>query len=408
MEKRVVITGMGVITATAKSVDEFDHALRQGVSGIKPVTLFDASLYAFGAAGEIEGLTPEAPALDRASQLALYAARGAVDDAGAVFLDANRTRAGVVLGTTCGGITSHESVLRSWARGEHQALEAMDEVPFHVMAAHVARAYRLEGPVATIAIACASGANAVGYAADLIRSGHADIMLAGGADTISHFTFSGFSILRAMTRDACRPFDAERSGIVLGEGAGVLVLEEAERALQRGARIYADVLGHGYCNDAHHSTSPAPDGGGMLRSVRDALEQSGLRPDDIDYVNAHGTATQANDAMEMAAYRRLFGERAARVPISSIKPMTGHTLGAAGAIELVATVLALLGQYVPPTLNARKPPVGEFDFVPNQSRPASLRYALNLNAGFAGHNTAIALGRMERAATAKRVAEGAA
>jgi len=260
------------------------------------------------------------------------------------------------------------------------------------MAQHVARAHRLQGPVATITIACASGANAVGYAADLVRSGHADVMLAGGSDTVSQFTFSGFSSLRAMTQDACRPFDEDRTGIALGEGAGVLVLEEEERAVRRGARIHGEILGYGFCNDAYHSTAPAPDGGGMLRSIRAGLEAAGLGPDDIDYVNAHGTATQANDAMEIAAYRALFGGRGRRVPVSSIKAMVGHTLGAAGAIELIATVLALAGQYVPPTINASRP-TAELDTVPDRAREARLRHALCCNAGFGGHNTAVVVGR---------------
>jgi 3-oxoacyl-[acyl-carrier-protein] synthase II len=392
MRRRVVITGMGVITATAGSVEAFDRALRDGASGVKEVTLFDATPYAFRSMGQATDLEGEDGTLDRASQLAKYAARAAVRDAGADWVGEHRRRIGVALGTTCGGVTSHEQILRRWASTQPVALEALDEVPFHVMAQHVAREHRLEGPVATITIACASGANAVGYAADLIRSGHADAMLAGGSDTVSHFTFSGFSSLRAMTGDACRPFDEARSGIVLGEGAGVLVLEDEERALRRGARIHAEVLGYGFCNDAYHSTAPAPDGGGMLRSAQDALRAAGLGPDDIDYVNAHGTATQANDAMEIAAYRTLFGERAARVPVSSIKAMVGHTLGAAGAIELVATVLALKGQYVPPTINALRP-TAALDTVPERSREERLRHALCCNAGFGGHNTAVVLGR---------------
>ena len=404
MPHRVVITGMGVITATARTVQEFDASLRAGTSGIKEVTIFDASSFPFRSMGEIRGFSPLG-SLDRASALALCAAEQAASDAGSAEVDRRRARTGVVLGTTCGGVTSHEEQLRRSKGGGELELDALDEIPFHVMSTHVARKFRLGGPVATVTIACASGANAVGYASDLIRAGKAELMLAGGSDCVSAFTFSGFSSLRAMTRDLCQPFDESRTGIVLGEGAAVVVLEDAEQAIRRGATIHAEVLGYGFCNDAYHSTSPDPRGGGMRKSIQDALDSAGVSASDIDYINAHGTGTTANDAMELVAYRTLLGERSALVPLSSIKAMVGHTLGAAGAIELVATVLALQGQYVPPTLNSRRPPdPAQFDIVPNVSRSASLRYALCCNAGFAGHNTAVLLGRFDQSTHAPPLA----
>ena len=389
----VVVTGLGVVTATARSAAEFTEALRAGRSGVKPGTLFDTSPYYFHQLAQIEGFAPPEATLDRASCLVLEAARQAVADAGEPFVRESAPRVGVVIGTTCGGVTRHERILRAAAEGGRATLDEMGEVPFHALAGHVARALGAGGPVLTVTIACASGSNAVGLAADLVATGQADLVLAGGADTVSPFTFSGFSALRAMATDACAPFHPKRTGIVLGEGAGILALESAGQARRRGARAYAEVLGHGFCNDAFHSTAPDPCGGGMARSIRQALEEAGLRPDDVDYINAHGTGTQANDAMEYAAYRTVFGERIARLPLSSTKSMIGHTLGAAGAIELIACVLALQGQFLPPTVNYRTPePAWEIDVVPNQGRPAALRRALCCNAGFAGNNTAVLVG----------------
>lgn len=384
---------MGVITSNANNTEEFAEALRMGRSGIKKISLFDSSPYSFHSMGEIADFESSDAGLDRASQLALAAARSAVADAGKQWIVGNRTRTGVVLGTTCGGITSHELIMRKWREDRSVSIDEIDEAPFHVMAQHVAREYRFEAPVATITIACASGSNAVGYAADLIRAGQADIMLAGGSDTVSQFTFSGFSILRAMVRDACRPFDKNRTGIALGEGAGVVVLEEAEQARLRGAKVYAEILGYGFCNDAYHSTAPDPEGAGMARSIHHALRKASLQPEDIDYINAHGTGTPVNDVMECNAYKKVFGDHAYLIPISSTKSMIGHTLGAAGAIELIATILSLNGQFVPPTINFVTPdPACDLDAVPNESRRIRLRHVMCCNAGFAGNNTAVIVG----------------
>ena len=393
MQKKIAITGMGVITANANNLIQFAEALRTGRSGIKKITLFDSAPYACQYMGEIEKCNSPDTGLDRASQLALLAARSAIVDAGKEWIYENRERTGVLLGTTCGGVTSHETIMRAWRAGHEVLLSLYDEVPFHAMAEHIAQEHELEGPVATITIACASGTNAVGFAADLIRSGQAALMLAGGSDTVSNFTFSGFSILRAMAHDMCQPFDKDRTGVSLGEGAGFLVLEEEDHARRRGARIYAEILGHGFCNDAYHSTAPDPMGSGMVRSVMQALHKASLRPEDIDYVNAHGTGTRANDEMEFNAYKAVFGDRVRSLPISSTKSMVGHTLGAAGAVELIATVLALNGQFVPPTIRLNTPdPLCTFDAVQNESRPAKLRRAICCNAGFAGHNAAVIVG----------------
>ena len=393
MTKRIVITGIGVVCANGRDKNEYRDALKAGQSGIKDVSLFDASAYEFKRAGEVSDFSHD-PSLDRASALALHAAAEAVNDAGVDYVQQRQQSTGVVLGTTCGGVTTHEHVLSAWL--QHRPPEqnlALDEVPFHVMAKHVADHYTLGGPVSTITIACASGANAVGYAADLIRFGQADVMLAGGSDTVSNFTFSGFNSLRAMTRDACRPFDAQRTGLALGEGAAVLVLEELAAARQRGATIYGEVCGYGFYGDAYHSTAPDPAGGGMARSIQRALRIAGLSAADIGYVNAHGTATKANDVMECSAYNSVFGDGVARLPVSATKSMIGHTLGAAGAVELVAAILALNEQFLPPTINFRTPDPGcLFDVVPNEARDAELSYVMSCNAGFAGNNTAVIVG----------------
>lgn len=393
MKKRIVVTGMGVITSNADNIEQYCEALINGRSGIKEITLFDSTDYYFPYMGEIAGFKSPHKELDRASQLALYAAKEAVRDGKEEWILANRASTGVVIGTTCGGVTTHEQIMRDWHAGNSDTsnVNSFDEVPFHVMANHIARNYGFQGPVATITIACASGSNAVGYAADLIRNGQADIMLAGGSDTVSHFTFSGFSVLRAMARDACRPFDKNRTGIALGEGAAILVLEEAQQAIKRGAKIYCEILGYGFCNDAYHSTSPDPKGRGLARSINHVLSQSLLSTKDIDYINAHGTGTRHNDLMECNAYKSIFGQR--QVPVSSTKSMIGHTLGAAGAVELAASILALREQFLPPTINSSAvDPACGFDIVPNQSRKAKLKHVICCNAGFAGNNTAVIIG----------------
>lgn len=392
-KRRVVVTGIGVITSNASGIQEFSKSLRIGQSGFKRVKLFDPSPYKFDLIGEVDNIKNRNTVMDRASQLAMIAAREAVVDADREWIMEKRTRCGVVLGTTCGGITSHEIVIKKWQDNQPVSSDEINEVPFHTMAQHIAGKYRLEGPVATVTIACASGLNAVGFATDLIRNRQADIMLAGGSDTVSLFTFSGFSVLKSMAKDTCRPFDNNRTGIVLGEGAGIIVLESLDEAMKRGAKIYAEILGYGFCNDAYHSTAPDPEGWGMVRSIQQALHKSGIGFEDIDYINAHGTGTRANDVMECNAYKRVFGDRAYRIPISSTKSMIGHTLGASGAIELIATILSIDGQFVPPTVNySTFDPECDLDVVPNRGRPANLHYALCCNAGFAGNNTALIVG----------------
>ena len=260
------------------------------------------------------------------------------------------------------------------------------------MAWHLAESYGIGGPAVTVTIACASGSAAVAHGVDLIRSGVADVVLAGGSDTVTAFTFSGFCALRAMTRDEVRPFDTNRRGMALGEGAAVLILEPIEQARRAGRRIYARVAGYGLCNDAYHSAAPDPAGRGMARSIERALSMAGRTPADIDYINAHGTATPANDLMEARALHRIFGAAIPRIPVSATKSMIGHTLGAAGAVEMVACVLAMDRGFIPPTINSEHPdPVCGLDIVPNEAREQRVERVLTCNAGFAGNNCAVVL-----------------
>ncbi len=390
----VVITGMGVCCALGTSLPEFTQNLQAGTNGIIPISLFDPAAYRFQRAGEIKDLHFD-NGLDRASNLALYAAESAVQDSG---LDLNThptlpKRTAVVLGTNSGGVTTQESISRRWQH-EQTALSTtqLDEVPFHVMAKHIANRYGLQGPAITVTIACASGGGAIAQGANLIKYGLADVVLAGGSDTISDFTFSGFSALRAMTTDEIRPFDRHRKGLAVGEGAAIVILESLSHAQQRRAKIDAKIAGYGIYNDAYHSTAPDPKGKGMAKSIQRAFKMANLSPQDIQYINAHGTATQHNDKMESQAFHHVFGKHIKKLPVSSTKSMIGHTLGAAGAIEMVAAILAMKHHFIPPTINSLEPdPALDLDIVPNQARTAHLERVLSCNAGFGGHNAAIIL-----------------
>jgi 3-oxoacyl-[acyl-carrier-protein] synthase II len=258
----------------------------------------------------------------------------------------------------------------------------------------ICREYGLQGPRSTVVTACSSSATSIGYAADLIRYGRADLMLAGGCDALCQLTFSGFNSLRALDEGPCRPFDANRKGISLGEGAALLVLEEAERALARGAKIYGEFAVYGISCDAHHMTAPDSKGEGAVRAMRSALADAGLSPEEVDYINAHGTGTQYNDLVETLAIKTIFGEGAYRLPVSSTKSMVGHCLGAAGGIEAAATLLAIHYQMIPPTIHYENPdPQCDLDYVPNEPRRMKIQVALSNSFAFGGNNTAVVLKR---------------
>jgi 3-oxoacyl-[acyl-carrier-protein] synthase II len=406
---RVVVTGLGPVTPVGVGVDAFWDALVAGRSGIDRIQRFDPSELPVRIAGEIRDFSPEAwmtpkevKRTDRAVHFAIAAAKLAWTDAGEPSVDPART--GVMFSTGIGGL---ESLLK-----QHLVLleKGPDRVsPFMVpmlmpnaAAGHVAMAFGFTGPNACITTACAAGSHAVGEAFRLIKYGFADVCVAGGTEaSILPLTVAGFAQMQALTRNpdpatASRPFDKERDGFVLSEGAGALVLEEAGRATARGARIYAEVCGYGASADAHHITAPEPEGLGAIQALQAALEEAEESPDAIDYINAHGTSTPLNDAAETRAIKKSLGDQAYRTPVSSTKSMTGHMLGAAGAVESAVAAMAIHSSVMPPTINYRTPDEEcDLDYVPNEARKGEVRLALSNAFGFGGHNAVVALRRFE-------------
>ncbi len=403
--RRVAITGLGLITPIASGKQGFWDKLVRGVSGISPVQSFDTSEYSVHVGAEVRDFAPEkylrrqAPdAMGRTSQLAIAAARMAIEDGAADLKSYKRGRVGVSMGTTSGEPEFVE--LYNDARKDERLNEIPGDkllrYPCHVIPSHVAIEFQLQGPCLMIPTACAAGNYAIGYAADLIRGGRVDLMLAGGADSFSRIVYMGFSRVGAIAPERCQPFDKNRKGMVPGEGAAVLLLEPLEAATARGAKIYAEVLGCGLSCDAHHMTTPLPDGSGAVRAMAMALGESDIRAEDVDYVSAHGTGTRNNDKMEAAALTTLFGDRARTLPMSSIKSMLGHTMGAASAIEAAACALALDSGVVPPTINYEEAdPECEVDCVPGQGRRTNPRFVLNNAFAFGGNNASLCLARHE-------------
>lgn len=393
--RRVAVTGLGVVSALGPDAKSFEAGLRAGRSGIAPLTLFDTA----GFRATLAAQAPEpAPPVDadklatasRPDRFGLQAAFEAVAHAG---LDARALAdAAVVFGTGTGGLATTEAFVKDGGGPAsllvpHQPASVTDLVARHLGA---------RGPRTTIMTACSSSATAIGYAADRIRLGHVDVALAGGAEGLTRLTYAGFGCLRATAPgdEPCRPFDAERKGLTLGEGAAVLVLEEYERARARGATILAVVAGWGITADAHHMTAPHPEGDGAARAMQMALDDAKLSPDAIGYVNAHGTGTPHNDAAETLACKRVFGARAPSVPVSSIKSMVGHTLGAAGAIEAAASVLSLARGFLPPTVHLRTPdPAFGLDYILGAARTIEVEALLSSSFAFGGNNTVLAFSR---------------
>lgn len=387
---RVVVTGIGVVTANAATTSEYRAALRAGRSGIRPLTLFDPG-FQFRQAGQVDLPEHGNPGrrVDRVSRLALIAGEQAVADSGLVRGSQALTSAGVCAGTSRGPAQSLERLLDP-AAGAGAPRGLMREVPFYSIARNLARHLDMSGPSSTVTMACVSSSLAIGHAMDAIRRGRTKVMLAGGADSLTNLSFSGFSVLRAMTRATCRPFDRQRDGMVLGEGAGLLVLEELAHALARGAHVYGELLGWASAGDAHHATSPHPEGRGLAAALVAALRAARLRPEQIEHANLHGTGTPANDPAECQAVRAVFGAHCARLPVNSLKPMIGHTLGAAGALELAGSLLAMEGGFIPPTLNTDEPdPRCNLDVVKGQAREQRVRTLVSTKSAFGGANVAI-------------------
>ena len=407
--RRVVVTGFGPVTPVATGVEEFWSALLAGRSGIDFIRSFDATDMPVKIAGEVKDFRPEdwltpkeVKRTDRCVHLAVAASKLAWKDAGEPSVDPART--GVMFSTGIGGLSSllqqHLVLLQ---KGPDRVSPFM--VPMlmpNAAAGNVAMAFGFTGPNACITTACAAGSHAVGEAFRLIKYGFADVALAGGTEAaVLPLTVAGFAQMQALTRNpdpanASRPFDKDRNGFVLSEGAGALVLEEAERALARGARIYAEVAGYGASADAYHITAPEPEGLGAIQAIQAALEEAGEPPDAVGYINAHGTSTQLNDAAETRAIKKALADHAYRTLVSSTKSMTGHMLGAAGAIEAGIAALAIAQGEIPPTINYETPDEEcDLDYVPNKSREADVRFALSNAFGFGGHNAVVALRRFE-------------
>jgi len=406
--RRVAITGLGVISPIGCSIDSFWSALTNGRSGIRAIEGFHTEDLPTRIAGTIPDFVPEAYLerkqarhLDRAAQFAVAAARLALVDSG---LDptANPDRIGVCLGVGAGciGVLAAElEVLRTSGARRVSPFLAATMLP-SMPAAQISLQLGLKGPVRAIATACATGADNVAHAADLIRLGQAEIVFAGGTDAaVTPIGIAAFAASRSLSRNneagprASRPFDRQRDGFVMGEGAGVVVLEDYDSAISRGARIQAELLGYASTGDAYHLTAPREDGEGLVRAIELALRASGMSAADVDYVNAHGTSTPLNDRVETAALKRALGERAYEIPVNSTKSMTGHLLGATSVVELIATVLQIRDGFVHPTINYEDPdPDCDLDYVPNVGRPAYIRVAISDSLGFGGHNTVLVVG----------------
>lgn len=413
MEKRrVVISGLGAVTPIGHTAQESFKQAAAGVCGIAPITLFDTSAHKVKLAAEIKGLDAaailgkrEVRRMDRFTQFALIAAAEAVDDSGLDLSAEDSARIGVNVSSGIGGLGTIES---EHTRGEQSGFDRVSPhfIPMSICnmaAGHIAIAYGLHGVCTCPVTACAGGTMAVGDAFRQIRDGYADIMLCGGAEaSITPLGIGGFTSMKALSESddvkrASIPFDKERSGFVMGEGAGILVLEELEHALKRNAKIYAELAGYGANCDAHHVTAPAPGGTGAAACIRLALADAGLSPADIDYINAHGTSTPLNDKAETAAIKQVFGDNAANLPpTSSTKSMTGHLLGAAGAVEAVFTSLTVQNGLLLPTLNYQVEDEDcALDVVPNKARSAKVRAALSNSLGFGGHNAVLVFKQAE-------------
>lgn len=390
--RRIAVTGIGVVSANADSAAEYTRALREGRSGVAELQDV-AQGFAFRQGGEVH-LEDAEPGLDRVSQLVVSAARQAVSDSGLEAGGSWKEGAAVHVGTSRGPALSLERLQRPTEASDR--MSALSEVPFFSIARNVAQRLECGGWTSTVTMACVSSSLAIGTAMDAIRRGRAKVALAGGGDALTSFSYSGFSLLRAMTRTVCRPFDRHRDGMVLGEGAGMLVLEDFEHARQRGARIYAELPGWGTAGDAYHATGPHPKGRGLSCAMKRALDQAEINGDQIEHLNLHGTGTRANDPSECHAVHEVFGDAAGRIPLNSLKPMIGHTLGGAGVLELAGSLLGMHRGFIAPTLNHRDPDPACRDLrvVHGAALESRLRVLMSTKSAFGGANVAIVARRV--------------
>ncbi len=405
--RRVVVTGMGAITPIGNNVKEMWQGVKAGACGIAPITLYDTTDRKVILAGEVKNFVPEevldkkeARRMDRFTQFAMVAAGEAMKDAGFDEAKLNKKRCGVILSSGIGGLATIQSEdIKGFEKGyDRVSPYFIPMVITNLAAGQVAIAHGFKGICSCVVTACASGTNAIGEAFHHIRDGYSEVMLCGGTEAaITPLGIGGFTTMKALCQSteperASIPFDKERSGFVMGEGAGVLVLEEYEHAIERGAHIYCEIVGYGANCDAHHITAPLEDGSGAADCMLLALEDAGVSPEKVDYINAHGTSTPLNDKGETAAIRLAFGDHADKLAVSSTKSMTGHLLGASGAVEAVITALGVQNDYVPATIHYQVPDEAcNLDIVPNQGREQRVEYAMSNSLGFGGHNASILL-----------------
>ncbi len=412
MKRRVVITGLGLVTPIGLGRQAFWEATQRGDSGVGLVTRFDAHRLPTQIAAEVKGFEPTdfldrktARRSDRFTQLGVAAARLAVADSGLDLEAEDRDRIGVWVGTGIGGIETYDQQHRVLAEKGPDRINPFF-IPMlicNMAGSQIAIEFGLKASNSCIVSACATATNAIGESLRIIQRGEADVMLAGGTEaSITELAFAGFCAIKAMsTRNqeptkASRPFDRDRDGFVMGEGSGVLILETLEHAQKRNAHIYAELVGYATNCDAFHVVQPDPEGRGAAKAMSDAVKDSACQLTEINYINAHGTSTDLNDQMETKAIKAIFGEHTAKLAVSSTKSMTGHLLGASGAVELIATCLAAENQWIPPTINYENAdPTCDLDYVPNQGRPALIRYALSNSFGFGGHNATVVIRRWE-------------
>lgn len=412
MKRRVVITGVGIVSPVGNTAEETWAALLAGRSGIGQITHFDTTGFSVHIAAEVKNFDPakfiekrEIKKMDPFIHYAIAASQEALDDSGLKITDDNSERVGIFVGSALGGFTIIEREQTKLFTGGPDRISPffIPSSIINLAAGQMSIRFGIKGPNSAVSTACAAGAHSVGDAYRLIRRGECDAMLCGGAEaTITPMGIGGFAAMRALSThndrgpQASRPFDRLRDGFVMGEGAGILVLEELEHARARGAKIYAEVVGYGMSSDAYHFTQPPEDGDGARRSMHNALKDAGVAPEQVGYINAHGTSTPFNDKHETAAIKGLFGDHAATLKVSSTKSMTGHLLGAAGAVEACVLALTLRDQHIAPTINYEEPdPDCDLNYVPNQSVQADLTYALSNSFGFGGTNASLLFKRFE-------------
>jgi len=405
-KRRVVVTGLGLITPLGIGVEESWSGLTAGKSGLGRITHFDASTFPVQIAGEVEGFDPEKyieykeiKKMDRFIHFAVAASTMAVEDSGLVITEENAERAGVLIGSGIGGLPAIEHYHKALLEKGHRRVSPffIPMLIINLASGQVSMKFGMKGPNSAVATACATGTHAIGDAFKIIQRGDADIMLAGGSESvITPLAIAGFAVMKALsTRNdepqrASRPFDSERDGFVMGEGSGVVMLESLENAQKRGARIYAELVGYGMSSDAYHMTTPSPGGEGPARCMAAAVKDAAIRPEEVSYINAHGTSTKYNDEFETAGIKKVFGEHAYKIPVSSTKSMTGHLLGAAGGVEAIVCILSIQKGKIPPTINYENPdPECDLDYVPNTARDAEITYALSNSFGFGGTNACV-------------------